>query len=63
MLASIQFHDSDTEGKGNRNEWQYSRSVWHRNQGSLAFAFFQGCEEDFCALDREWQDSGVNVII
>ncbi len=63
MLASIQFHDSHTKGKRNRDKWQYSRSVWQRNQGSLALAFFQGRKKHFCALDREWQDSGLHMAI
>lgn len=59
MLASIRLHDFHTHGNGNRDEWKISGLVWQCNQYFLAIAFFQSFKKDFCALDREWQDSGL----
>ena len=61
MLASIRLHDFHTHGNGNCDKWKVSGPVWQCNQYFLAIAFFQSLKQNFCALDREWQDGGINM--
>ena len=59
MLASIRLYNFHTHGNENRDEWKISGLVWQCNQYFLVIAFFQSFKKDFCALDREWQNSGL----